>query len=118
MKTGGIILGACVLALAACSGGAPSEPAAVAATGSAADAALVCHHYMKQRAWVRGLVHPTLADGIQIRNDIAIDVIQSEGTGKLHDDLQAMYRTGKAGHDIHAASTRVYNDCAALGITG
>ena len=42
---------------------------------------------------------------------------QSGGTGKLHTDLQAMYKAGKAGHDIHAASERVYKDCAAIGIT-
>jgi ABC-type glycerol-3-phosphate transport system substrate-binding protein len=119
----GIIVAAALTAaalLAGCGGGgAPMSAAdAARATGNAADQALVCHHYMKQRAWIRGITTPTLADAFQAEAGIAVDVTQSEGTGKLHADLAAMYQAGKAGRDVHAASERVYQDCAAIGITG
>ena len=107
------------LLAAGCSSAAPMSAASAAqGTGSAADRALVCHHYMKQRAWIRGITAPTLADALQAEADIAVDVTQSEGTGKLHTDLAAMYQAGKAGRDVHTASERVYRDCAAIGITG
>ena len=118
----GIIAAAALVAAplaGGCGNGAPMSAAAAArATGSAADQALVCHHYMKQRAWIRGITAPTLADALQAEADIAVDVTQSEGTGKLHADLAAMYQAGKAGRDVHTASERVYRDCAAIGITG
>jgi len=117
----GIIAAAALVAAplaGGCGNGAPMSAAAAArATGSAADQALVCHHYMKQRAWIRGIT-ATLADALQAEADIAVDVTQSEGTGKLHTDLAAMYQAGKAGRDVHTASERVYRDCAAIGITG
>ena len=104
--------------LAGCGGAAPMSAASAAqATGNAAGTALVCHHYMKQRAWIRGLAQPTLADGLKAREYIATDVTQSEGTGKLHTDLAAMYTAGNAGKDIHSLSLRVYKDCAAIGVT-
>jgi len=112
---------ACAAALAAAgcsSSGAPSAAAAARSTGPAADQVLVCHHYMTQRAWVRGLAKPTLADAIKVEEYVAADVIQSEGTGKLHADLAAMLAAGKAGRDIHALSMRVYHDCTAIGVTG
>ena len=120
MKLTGGILAACALALAACSGApAPlSATAAAQATGPAADAVLVCHHYMTQRAWVRSLARPTLADALKIEGYIAADVTESGGTpGRLHADLAAMYADGKAGRDVHAASMRVLRDCAAIGVT-
>ena len=107
-----------LLATGCSSAASISATNAVQGTGSAADRALVCHHYMKQRAWIRSITKPTLADAIQAETDIAVDVTQSEGTGKLHADLAAMYRAGKAGHDIHGLSELVYQDCAAIGITG
>lgn len=116
MKTGGILLGACALALAACSSG--GTPADVAATGPAADASLVCHHYMTQRAWIRGLATPTAADALKFIGYVAADAAQSTGTGKLHADLEAMAAAQRNDGPVYAASTRVYNDCAALGITG
>ena len=107
------------LLAAGCSSAAPmSAASAVQGTGNTADRVLVCHHYMKQRAWIRSITSPTLSDAIQAETDIAVDVTQSEGTGKLHADLAAMYRAGKAGHDIHGLSELVYQDCAAIGITG
>jgi len=110
---------ACAAALAAAgcsSSGAPSAAAAARSTGPAADQVLVCHHYMTQRAWVRGLAKPTLADAVKVEEYVAADVIQSEGTGKLHADLAAMLAAGKAGKDIHALSARVYRDCTAIGV--
>jgi len=110
---------ACAAALAAAgcsSSGAPSAAAAARSTGPAADQVLVCHHYMTQRAWVRGLAKPTLADAVKVEEYVTADVIQSEGTGKLHADLAAMLAAGKAGKDIHALSARVYRDCAAIGV--
>ena len=117
----GAFLAAAALGLAACTTAGSAAPmsatAAAQATGSAADTALVCHHYMKQRAWIRSIARPTLADAIQAMTDVAADVVQSQGTGKLHADLAAMYAAGKAGRDIHGLSERVYRDCAAIGVT-
>jgi len=108
---------AAALAVTGCSSsGAPSAAAAARSTGPAADQVLVCHHYMTQRAWVRGLAKPTLADAVKVEEYVTADVIQSEGTGKLHADLAAMLAAGKAGKDIHALSARVYRDCAAIGV--
>jgi len=110
---------AAALAVTGCSSsGAPSAAAAARSTGPAADQVLVCHHYMTQRAWVRGLAKPTLADAVKVEEYVTADVIQSEGTGKLHADLAAMLAAGKAGKDIHALSARVYHDCTAIGVTG
>jgi len=108
---------AAALAVTGCSSsGAPSAAAAARSTGPAADQVLVCHHYMTQRAWVRGLAKPTLADAVKVEEYVTADVIQSKGTGKLHADLAAMLAAGKAGKDIHALSARVYRDCAAIGV--
>jgi len=108
---------AAALAVTGCSSsGAPSAAAAARSTGPAADQVLVCHHYMTERAWVRGLAKPTLADAVKVEEYVTADVIQSEGTGKLHADLAAMLAAGKAGKDIHALSARVYRDCAAIGV--
>ena len=108
---------AAALAVTGCSSsGAPSAAAAARSTGPAADQVLVCHHYMTQRAWVRGLAKPTLADAVKVEEYVTADVIQSEGTGKLHADLAAMLAAGKAGRDIHTLSARVYRDCAAIGV--
>jgi hypothetical protein len=113
------VLAAAGLLAGGCSSAAPmSAASAVQGAGTAADRALVCHHYMKQRAWIRSITSPTLADALQAETDIAVDVTQSEGTGKLHADLAAMYRAGKAGKDIHGLSEVVYKDCAAIGVTG
>jgi len=107
-------------ALAGCSSTGPMSAAAAAqATGSAADQALVCHHYMKQRAWIRGITAPTLADAVKFIGYVAADVAQSAGTGKLHADLAALAAAQRsATGPVYATSTRVYNDCAAIGITG
>ena len=108
---------AAALAVTGCSSsGAPSAAAAARSTGPAADQVLVCHHYKTQRTWVRGLAKPTLADAVKVEEYVTADVIQSEGTGKLHADLAAMLAAGKAGKDIHALSARVYRDCAAIGV--
>jgi len=121
VKTTGALLAALAFTLAACSSGGGTAPmsatAAAAATGAAADQALVCHHYMKQRAWVRSLAKPTLADALRMEGYIAADVGQSEGTGKLHTDLQAMLTAMQHTRDVHAASERIYQDCAAIGVT-
>jgi len=106
---------------AGCSSSSAPLPAAAAAhaTGSAADRALVCHHYMKQRAWVRSLARPTLADAVQFIGYIAADVAQSEGTGRLHADLAALAAAQRSRNGpVHATSERVYADCAAIGVTG
>ena len=108
------------LLAAGCSSAAPiSAASAVQGTGSTADRALVCHHYMKQRAWIRGIAAPTVADAIKFIGYVAADVAQSAGTGKLHADLAALAAAQRsATGPVYATSTRVYNDCAAIGITG
>ena len=108
------------LLAAGCSSTAPiSAASAVQGTGSAADRVLVCHHYMKQRAWIRGIATPTVGDAIKFIGYVAADTAQSEGTGRLHSDLAALAAAQRsAAGPVYATSVRVYNDCAAIGITG
>jgi len=113
---GGIL--AAALTATGCGSAAPmSATAAASATGPAADAALVCHHYMTQRAWIRSLAKPTLADALKAQGFIAADLAESAGTGKLHADLAAEHAAAQAGKDISAEAQRVRGDCAAIGVT-
>lgn len=94
------------LSLTACSAGQPPEK------GTPVANALVCQHYLTQRAWVKGLVQPTVADAEQFISDVTVDAAQS--TGQLHADLQTMsddMAVGQSGPAYYAASTRVYDDC-------
>jgi hypothetical protein len=110
---------AAALAVTGCSSGAaPSAAAAAQSTGPAADQVLVCHHYMTQRAWIRGIAQPTAADALKFIGYVAADVAQSTGTGKLHADLAALAKAQRDDGPVYATSTRVYNDCAAIGVTG
>jgi hypothetical protein len=90
---------------------ATSAPAATSApvTGTVAANDLVCTHYLKQRAWVKNLVQPTLADIMQFEIDLAADM--AESTGSLHHDLNAMLAAVKAGKSDYTPSKWVYDDC-------
>lgn len=92
-----IVPAAALFLLAACSGAPP--------TGNA----LVCQHYLTQRAWVKDLTQPTIADALQFETDVAVDAVQAAGT--LRRDLNAMQASMAAGRSDFAASRRVFNDC-------
>ena len=116
--------GACLAGLAfaaalaaGCSSAPMSAATAARSAGPAADAALVCHHYMTQRAWIRGVAQPTAADALKFISDVAADVAQSPAAATLHADLAALAKAQRGDGPVYAASTRVYNDCAAIGVT-
>jgi hypothetical protein len=98
---------ALVLILAGCGGGtghASAQPANVR----------VCQHYARQRAWVKNLTYPTMADALKFVEYVAAD--DAESSGQLHHDLAAMSAAEAAGRSSYAASGRVLADCEALGV--
>lgn len=101
---------AAVTVLAACGGAA--QPAAQSAD------ARVCQHYQTQRAWVKNLATPTLADALQFESWVALDARQATPGTPVARDLAALSAAQQdpAG-DVHGASVRVLRDCAELGVT-
>lgn len=97
------ILAACAaaLVLAACGSSAPPV--------SGND--LVCQHYLAQRAWVKHVTFPTLADTAKLMVYIAADDAQAQPGTQLARDLDAMVTDMQAGRPVYAASKRVYADC-------
>lgn len=102
--------GALVLMLAACGSSGPASSAPPGPAPSQ-DNAVVCRHYLSQRAWVKGLAAPTLADALRFETDIAVDAAQTTPGTKLARDLSAMSADETAGRSSYAASLRVYGDC-------
>jgi hypothetical protein len=102
MAATAVILSAAVFA--GCGGGTSAPQ-----TGTPAANALVCQHYLAQRAWVKHLTYPTLADAIKFEGYVAAD--EAQASGKLRRDLAAMLASMQAGRSDYAASVRVYRDC-------
>lgn len=102
-----LAVAAAVLTLAACGGGAPSgQPANVR----------VCQHYKVQRATVKNLAEPTLADALQFETWVALDAQQATPGTAVARDLNAMSGAMKNSSSDYDASARVLNDCTALGV--
>lgn len=107
-----LVIAAAALTLTACGGSS-------AAAGQPANVR-VCQHYQTQRATVKNLAEPTLADAIQFETWVALDAQQAIPGTPLARDLSAMSSAqrdmnGPAGA-VYDASTRVLNDCTALGV--
>jgi hypothetical protein len=95
---------------------------AAACGGSAApsrDAAntRVCGHYRTQRAHVKSLAEPTLADAVKFATWVAADAAEATPGTPLARDLAAMSTAEQDGTSSYAASARVLKDCTALGVT-
>jgi prolyl-tRNA editing enzyme YbaK/EbsC (Cys-tRNA(Pro) deacylase) len=99
------------VAIAGCAAHGTSTTAAKSAPVSGTQAAntLVCQHYLKQRAWVKGLTYPTLGDALKFEGYVAAD--SAEASGKLGRDLGKMLKSMQAKQGDHAASAVVYYDC-------
>ena len=103
-----LAVAATALTLAACGGSAsPGQPANV----------IVCQHYKVQRAFVKNLAEPTLADAIKFEGWIAVDAAQATPGTALARDLGAMSADERHLTSSYDASGRVLNDCTALGVT-
>jgi len=97
------------LALAAC-GGTSAPP------GQAANV-IVCQHYKVQRATVKNLAEPTVADAVKFRGWVAVDAAQATPGTAVARDLGVMATAQTADAAYYAASGRVLADCTALGVT-
>lgn len=106
---------AAAVILAACSN-SPAHPA-----GWSADNVRVCQHYATQRADIKKITEPTLADAEKILVWIAADAAQATPGTPLARDLNAMgaAQTSTTAPDnaVYNASKRVLQDCTALGVT-
>ena len=98
-------MAAAVLILTGCS--STATPAAAPAGANA----LVCRHYLAQRAWVKNLASPTLADAAKFAGYVGADDGQARPGTKLRRDLDAMAAAIQAGKSDYAASRLVYGDC-------
>jgi hypothetical protein len=107
------LLAAAALALAACGGGAHAS--------QDASNVRVCQHYKVQRAYVKNLAAPTLADAAKVIAWTALDAQQATPGTPLARDLNAMSAAQQAtsgpANATYEASRRVLNDCTALGVT-
>lgn len=99
-----VAIAAAAFTLAACGGNAVTDP-------PSSDNALVCQHYLTQRAWVKSLVQPTVADALKFETDIAADAAEATPNTKLARDLNAMSDDMSSNRSDYAASKRVYEDC-------
>jgi len=95
----------------ACGGTSTAQPANIR----------VCQHYQAQRAWVKNLAEPSLADAIRFETWVASDAWQAIPGTPLARDLSAMSAAQQDANSppgaVYAASARVVGDCAALGVT-
>lgn len=99
---------AAVLLLAGCGTAAAGTGSGVSVTSSANTQ--VCRNYLQQRAWVKSLVQPTLADALQFETDVTVDAAQA--TGSLKSALGAMQQANQAGRSDYAPSRVVLADCS------
>ena len=104
-----VLAAAVALTLAACGG---SSHAATRDVNNVR----VCHHYRIQRTYVKNLAEPTLADAIKWEGWVAADAGQATRGTQLASDLGEMYADMQKLRSIYAISTRVVNDCEALGV--
>jgi hypothetical protein len=111
-RTRAAALAVAALALAGCGG-------ASAAAGQSVNYR-VCRHYETQRAWVKNLAEPTLADAVKFGIWVALDARQATPGTPLARDLAAMAAAQQAASTpagaLYDASGRVLNDCTALGV--
>ena len=101
---------AAALVLAGCGGAAAANPRTAAGTSAAN--ALVCKHYLAQRAWVKNLTYPTFADAVKFAGYVGADDGQAAPGTPLRRDLDAMVTAMQHHASEYAASLRVYHDCA------
>jgi len=98
---------------AAC--GNPGHPA-----GWSADNVRVCEHYRTQRADIKAIAEPTLADAQKAIVWVAADAAEATPGTPLARDLNAMSaaQVNLNGPDsaVYETSRRVEQDCAALGV--
>jgi hypothetical protein len=114
MRFRAAIAAAAGLALTLAAGcGSSSPQQGSPAGGTQAANTLVCKHYLIQRAWVKNLTTPTVADALKFEGYVTVDAAQS--TGQLHRDLTAMSAAEQAGGSSYAESTAVYHDCGGVG---
>jgi hypothetical protein len=102
-----LAIAATAAALAACGGSTPSAQSADV---------IVCQHYKVQRAYVKNLAEPTLADAIKFEGWIAVDAAQATPGTALARDLDAMSADEQHLTSSYDASARVLADCTALGV--
>ena len=103
---------------------AAALPLALTACGGSSHAATqdannvrVCHHYRTQRAWVKNLAEPSLADALKWMGWVAADAGEATPGTQLAHDLGGMYAGMQKNRNIYPVSTRVLKDCEALGVT-
>src|SRR6185437_15055718 len=92
-----ILAGGLLLAATACGSSAGAPPA-----GNGANT-LVCRHYLAQRAWVKGLAFPTLAEAAKFAGYVGADDGQAQPGTKLRRDLDAMVTAIQAHQADYAA---------------
>jgi len=92
--------------LTACGGAAAQQSANV----------IVCQHYKVQRAYVKNLAEPTLADAIKFEGWIAVDAAQATPGTALARDLAAMSADEQHLTSSYDASARVLAACTAIGV--
>src|SRR5215471_1744819 len=113
-----MIAAAAVLAaaLVACSGGGSGNPA-----GWTADNVRVCQHYRTQRAGIKAIAEPVLADAETFVVWVAADAAQATPGTPLARDLHALSAAqadlSAPDSAVHDTSARVLADCAALGVS-
>ena len=103
-------LAATALTLTACGG---SSQAASQNTNNVR----VCQHYRVQRAHVKNLTTPTIADALKWEGWVGFDAGQATPDTQLATDLNQMATGMQKNRSIYAVSTRVLKDCEALGVT-
>jgi hypothetical protein len=98
------------LTLTACGG---------AAAGASHDAGnvRVCQHYRTQRAYVKNLSEPTIADAVKWMGWVGADAGEATPGTRLAGDLGQMATDMQASRSLYAVSGRVLKDCEALGVT-
>lgn len=108
--------GACAAALLAGCGGSGTAALTVSHSQNANNVR-VCQHYRIQRAWVKNLAEPTMADALKFATWVAADAGQATPGTALARDLGTMHKAELKLTSSYAASRRVVQDCEALGVT-
>lgn len=106
-----------VIALAALTLTACSSGSTVALTAAHdANNVRVCGHYRTQRAYIKGLAEPAVADAVKFEMWVAADAAQATPGTPVARDLAALSKAQRNYGPVYAVSTRVLNDCTALGV--
>jgi ABC-type glycerol-3-phosphate transport system substrate-binding protein len=102
---------ATALTLAACGGNAAAQPT------RNVNNIRVCHHYRTQRAYVKNLAEPSIADALKWMGWVGADAGEATPGTQLASDLGEMSADMQTSKNLYAISTRVLKDCEALGVT-